>query len=177
MSGDCKSEEEEHVIRSVLLRGIRLSQRNCSGEIVPTLSLGDHPLFDLGCNKMQNTSHVRPLGCLVIQRKGWCYSCCDWPNQANHLVEVTMVRCKARYKCDVLGKGSLTVDAVLARESALSVAECLLQPLTQVMYVGLSNWVTFLRAVVKKLTGLAVAVTENIWSGAWQSDSRQIEPV
>ena len=88
-----------------------------------------------------------------------------------------MLGCMARYKCNVLGKGLLTVDAVLARELALSFAECLLQPLTQGMYKGFSNWVSILRALFKKLRGPAVVVSENIRSAAWQSESRQIKPV
>ena len=168
---------EKHVNRSVPSQGIQLSQKNGSGDIVLTLSVGDHVLFDLRWNQTDNPSLIRPLGCWVIQQVGRCYSSCDWLNQVNHLVEVAMVRCNARYKCDVLRKGSLIVYADLARESALSSAECLLWPLTQVMYMGHSNWVSFLRAVGKKLRGPEVAVCENIWSGAWQSDSRRIEPV
>ena len=70
-------------------------------------------------------------------------------NYASHSIEVAVVKCRARYECDVPGNGSSVVDAALARTSALSSPGWPAWPLIQARSMRRFVWVSNLKGVAR----------------------------
>ena len=85
-----------HVKRWVLSRGVRSSHRHGGGVRVPIWSPEDHSLFGRRRKRREDSSRVRPQCNLMCQVGVRVYSWVIRANQANHSVEVAVVKWRAK---------------------------------------------------------------------------------